>query len=72
MELSKIVNIAKGAVPADLVLRNAQLVNVFTGEIYATDIAIVGSRIAGLGDRYEALCRSGRIVAELPPRTSRD
>lgn len=54
MELSKIVNIAKGAAPADLVLKNAQLVNVFTGEIYAADIAIVGSCIAGLGEGYEA------------------
>lgn len=54
MELSKIVNIAKGTAPADLVLKNAQLVNVFTGEIYAADIAIVGSRVAGLGEGYEA------------------
>lgn len=54
MELSKIGNIAKGAGPADLVLKNAQLVNVFAGEIYAADIAIVGSRVAGLGEGYEA------------------
>lgn len=65
MDLSTIVNIAKGAAPADLVLKNAQLVNVFSGEIYATDIAIVGSRIAGLGDGYEAremIDLSGRYV----------
>lgn len=31
---------ARGDVPADLVLRSAQLVNVLTGEIYTTDIVV--------------------------------
>src|SRR5690606_32324851 len=34
--------------------KNANLVNVFTGEVYLTDIAIRRSRIVGLGDGYEA------------------
>ena len=38
---------------ADLVLRNARIVNVFSAEIYEGDIAILGERIVGIGDGYE-------------------
>ena len=54
MDLSKIISIARGAEPADLVLENGRLVNVFSGEIHTTDIAISGSRIVGLGTGYHA------------------
>jgi adenine deaminase len=54
MELQKIVEIARGDVPAAVLLKNANLVNVFTGEIYKTDIAIRRSRIVGLGGGYQA------------------
>lgn len=43
---------ARGDVQADLVLRNAQLVNVWSGEIYPTDIVVQGSRIVALGQGY--------------------
>src|SRR5688572_26988411 len=45
---------ARGDRPADLVLRNARLINVFSGEIEPTDIAIHGDRIAGVGPGYSA------------------
>src|SRR5687768_13829670 len=45
---------ARGDRPADLVLRNARLVNVFSGEIEETDIAIHGDRVAGVGPGYLA------------------
>jgi adenine deaminase len=45
--------VARGDAPADLVLRNAQLVNVYSGEIYPTDVATYNSRIVGLGPGYE-------------------
>jgi adenine deaminase len=54
MELQKIIEIARGDVPAAVLLKNANLVNVFTGEIYKTDIAIRRSRIVGLGEGYQA------------------
>jgi len=38
--------------PADLVLKNARIVNVFSSEVYAGDIAIWGERIVGIGN-YE-------------------
>jgi adenine deaminase len=53
MELADLIQVARGDEPADLLLKNANVVNVFTGDIDETDIAIVHSRIAGLGD-YQA------------------
>ncbi len=54
MELSQIVRVARGDEPADLVLRNARLVNVFSGEIVPTDVAIVHSRVVAVGNGYDA------------------
>jgi adenine deaminase len=49
----KLVEVARGDAPADLVLENARLVNVRSGEVHDADIAIYGGRIAGFGE-YEA------------------
>jgi adenine deaminase len=54
MDLVQSITLARGDEPADLALRNAQLVNVFSGEIYATDVAIAGGVIVGLGSGYAA------------------
>lgn len=53
MELGQIIRLARGSEPADIVLRNARLINVYTGEIYSTDIALAHSRIVGVGSGYE-------------------
>lgn len=50
----QLIDVAKGDAPADLVLRNAKIVNTLTAEIEDGDVAIVGSRIAGVGDYHEA------------------
>ena len=66
MELADRLAIARGERPADVVLTNLQLVNVFTGEIYPTEIAIAGTHIVGVGEGYEARERidlGGRYVA---------
>jgi adenine deaminase len=47
------IRAARGDAPADMVLRNARLVNVYSGEIYPADVAIYNSRIAGIGPGYE-------------------
>jgi adenine deaminase len=52
MELADLIRVARGDEPADLLLKNAKVVNVFTGDIDETNIAIVHSRIAGLGDYH--------------------
>ncbi len=49
MRLADVIRIARGEQPADLVLRNARLVNVFSGQIERTDIAIAGERSSALG-----------------------
>jgi adenine deaminase len=54
MSLAEVIRTARGEQPADLVLRNAQLVNVFSGQIEHTDIAIAGPTIVGVGPGYEA------------------
>jgi adenine deaminase len=58
--------VARGELPADLILANARLVNVFTGEIESGNVAIWGGRIAGVGDYREArqiLDLGGRYLA---------
>ena len=44
-----IIDVAAGRQPADLVLKNATFVNVFTGQLEQGDIAIAGNHIAGIG-----------------------
>lgn len=52
-ELNNLVRVARGDAPADLVLKNAKLVNVYSGEIYPADVAVYGARIAGIGSGYK-------------------
>lgn len=54
MTLSQRITVARGDVPAQLILRNAQLVNVLSGEIYTTDIVIDDGDVVALGSGYEA------------------
>ena len=49
MQLDYLVQVARGDRPADLVLRNARVVNVFAGDVELTDVALAGGVIAGLG-----------------------
>jgi adenine deaminase len=51
-ELAKIIRVARGQLQPDLVLRNARIVNVFSAEVYPSDIAILGERIVGIGEGY--------------------
>lgn len=49
-----LISVAKGEFPADLLLANAKVVNVFTGEVESGNVAIVDDRIAGVGDYHQA------------------
>ncbi|HIC93826.1 MAG TPA: adenine deaminase [Anaerolineae bacterium] len=49
MELRKMIKLARGEGKVDLLLRNARVVNVLSGEIHEADVAIAGSYIVGLG-----------------------
>ena len=39
-ELKKLIDTAAGRIPADLVIKNCKVVNVFSGEIISGDIAV--------------------------------
>jgi len=64
--LARLISVAKGDLPADLLLSGARVVNVFTGRIENGNVAICGDRIAGIGDytkAKEVLDLGGRYIA---------
>lgn len=65
MELAKIIKVARGDEPVDTLLKNANVLNVFTGEIILTDVAIVHSHIVGFGayEAHQTVDLGGRYVA---------
>ena len=48
--LDHMIDVAAGRTRADLVMKNANVVNVFTGDVTPGDIAIHGAYIAGIGE----------------------
>lgn len=50
--MSNIINVARGFEKADLVIKNANIVNVLSEEIHKADIAIKDGIIAGIGENY--------------------
>ncbi len=54
MDLGQTLRVARGDAPANLALRNGSLINVYTGEIYVTDVIIADDEIIALGPGYEA------------------
>ena len=48
----KLINVARGLEKADLVIKNANIVNVLSEEIHKGDIAIYKGIIAGIGENY--------------------
>ena len=50
--MSNLINVARGLEKADLVIKNAKLVNVLSEEIHECDIAIKEGIIAGIGKDY--------------------
>jgi adenine deaminase len=62
MSLTRRLRIARGDEPADLVLRNARVVNVLSGEIYSGDVVVADGRIVTIGAGYEG--RAQRDLGE--------
>lgn len=54
MELAALLKVARGDIPTRLLLKNAKIINVFSGEIIENDIAIHHTRIVGVGKGYSA------------------
>ena len=53
-KLQRRIQIARGLLPADLVLRNASLVNVCSGECYPADVAVADGLVVGVSAPYGA------------------
>ncbi|MGQ0570661.1 MAG: adenine deaminase [Armatimonadota bacterium] len=56
MDLARLIRVARGAEPADLLLSNARVIDLYNHEIIEAHVAIAGNRVAGLdsGRTYQA------------------
>lgn len=52
MSQQKVINVARGLEKAELVIKNANVVNVLSEEIHKADIAIEDGIIVGIGENY--------------------
>lgn len=52
MSQQRIISVARGIEKADLVIKNANIVNILSEEIHKADIAIADGIIAGISDNY--------------------
>lgn len=59
---SKLLSVASGKVPADLVVKNGKIVNVYSGEIYDGGVAVAGDKIAAVGDVDYTIGEETKIV----------
>ena len=62
----RLVRVALGEEKADVVLKNADYVNVFSGTVEHGDIAVANGLVVGMADHYDGLMEvdvSGKIVA---------
>ncbi len=54
--------VARGVAPADLYLRGATLLNVYTGELYPAGVAVKGERVAYVGLRDDMVGPRTRVL----------
>lgn len=64
-KVKKRMDVAAGRVPADIVIKNAQIIDVYSGCIRTGDIAISDDTIAGIGsyEGHKVVDANGRFVA---------
>ncbi len=64
-ETGALIAVARGSVPADLVIRGGVLANVYTGELLEDwGVAIIGTRIAAVGPEVDRCIGSSTTVIE--------
>ena len=61
--LARAIDQGRGAEPADLVVKNVGLLDIVTGGVTVTDIAICGDRIVGTYEAYRGVARDRRTRA---------
>ena len=59
---TRLFNVSAGHEPADMVITNGQLVNVYSGEVYPGGVAVAGERIAAIGDVDYAIGPDTQVV----------
>jgi adenine deaminase len=52
--LAELLAVARGDAPADRLFRGGRVADVFTGSLVATDVAVAGGRVVGVGSGYDA------------------
>ena len=52
-DLERLIAVARGDEPADIVLRGGRVFDVVTGVMIAGDVAVAGGKIAGIGASYD-------------------
>lgn len=64
-DLPELLRAARGLTPVDLLLTNARVVNVFTGEVLESSVAVHAGHVVGFGDREarETIDLEGRHLA---------
>lgn len=67
-DLPHLLAVARGDRPADLVFRDARVVNVFTGEIVEADVAVAGGRIAAVRPAGEGAELAGAETVDVAGR----
>jgi adenine deaminase len=66
LSLKELISAARGDIPPDLLLKNARIINTFTGEVEQGSVAIFGDKIAGVGDydnAKETIDLNGELLA---------
>jgi adenine deaminase len=61
-ERRRLTAVARGQAPADLYVRGGTLLNVYTGELYPANVAVVGERVAYVGPREDMVGARTRLV----------
>ena len=62
VEREVLIKTALGESPADLVIQNGKIVDVYTGEIWKADVAIKGKRIAMVGDIKHTIGTNTKVI----------
>ena len=65
-DMRRLLAIARGDEPADLVFKGGRIINVFTGKIETADVAVADGFIVGLGD-YQGWVESDVSTAYIAP-----
>ena len=58
----ELLAVAKGMKPADLVIQNGKIVNVYSGEIYEGGAAVCGDKIAAVGDVAYCIGEGTKVI----------